>query len=169
MILIAFFYNKALERRFFLKLLTSNVFIFPVQFSRKSTPTYVGRIQEPRGYLTVEGTDFCGEILRAYRRIFRAQNIDGKTERAPDNVTEQNAERTKILQTGRNKGSKKVLRLSGTRHKMSRDLGNNLDIIGGNYWPAAMNTTVRVPLVCNSVVITLSYDCTDNSIESTIV
>ncbi|KYN19832.1 RNA pseudouridylate synthase domain-containing protein 2, partial [Trachymyrmex cornetzi] len=55
----------------------------------------VGRMQGPRGYLAVRGRDFCGEILRACRRIFRAQSIDGKTERTPDNVTEQNAERTR--------------------------------------------------------------------------
>ncbi|KYM93631.1 RNA pseudouridylate synthase domain-containing protein 2 [Cyphomyrmex costatus] len=85
----------------------SGIFIFPVQcFSKINSPTYVDRMQGPKGYLAVGGRDFCGEILRACRRIFRAQSIDGKTERVPDNVTER---------------------------RMSGGLGNNLDI-GGNYW-----------------------------------
>lgn len=65
---------------------------FRLSVFRKSTPTYVGRIQGPRGYLAVGGRDFCGEILRACRLIFRAQSIDEEIERAPDNVTEQNGE-----------------------------------------------------------------------------
>lgn len=89
-----------------------------------------------------------------------------KTENA-DDVTGSKTGRKGILRamSGRNKGSKKVLRLSKIRcrgpWKQSRHRGQLLarcNEYGG-----------RVPLVCNSIVITLSHDCTVDSIESTIV
>lgn len=66
---------------------------------------------------------------------------------------------------GRNKGSKKVLRLSVVRCRDSREQPRHR----GQLLTRCNEYGDRVPLVCNSAVITLSHGCTEDTIESTIV
>lgn len=108
-------YNRALERHFS-NCLRQTFWFFRLSVFRKSIPTYIGRMQGSGGYLAVdEKRDFWGRNSAGVPTDFPCAEYRRETESADD--IQSKTGRTEILRatSRRNKGSKKVLRLSAVR------------------------------------------------------
>lgn len=104
-----------------------------------------------------------GEISRACQRIFRARSIDGKP--GAYDVTVRNGEDRDIYRASveeKQRESKESIVV--VRSKMSGASGTTST--SGQLLARCNEYGARVSLVCNSTVITLSHDCTGDSIET---